>query len=84
MTTLIHYDFPALFLLGGLCVLLKPTYFLMDKGLLNIEKYNKLPLDKRKYVIKNFIKSFQFLSAEPINGIIPLSIISWAESIGFS
>ena len=61
MTTLIHYDFPALFLLGGLCVLLKPTYFLMDKGLQNIEKYNKLPLDKRKYVIKNFIKSFQLI-----------------------
>ena len=58
MTTIINYNFSALFLLGGLCISLQPTYFLMDKGLQNVEKYNILPLERRKYVIKNFIKSF--------------------------
>lgn len=56
-----NYNFTGLFLLGGLCISLVPIYSGVDKCLQNVEKYNILSLERRKYVIKNFIKSFVLL-----------------------
>jgi len=61
ITNLPTYNYSALIILGGMCVLIKQTYPLVDYYLQNFEKYKTLPLERRKYIIKNFIKSFLIL-----------------------
>ncbi len=55
------YNYSALMVLGGMCFSIKQTYPLVDNYLLSFEKYKTLPLERRKYIIKNFIKSFLLL-----------------------
>ena len=57
MSILINYDYPALLFLVGMCGLIQKAYPRVDKYLQKYEKYNTLPLERRKYIIKNFIKS---------------------------
>jgi len=57
LSIITNYDYPALLFLGGMCALIQKAYPKVDKYLQRYEKYNKLPLDRRKYIIKNFIKS---------------------------
>jgi len=52
------YDYGALLFLGGMCKIIHKAYPRVDAYLQRFEKYNNLPLERRKYIIKNFIKSF--------------------------
>ena len=49
-----NYNYSALIVLGSMCFSIKQTYPLVDNYLLSFEKYKTLPLERRKYVIKNF------------------------------
>ena len=53
-----NYDYSALLFLGGMCKIIQKSYPRVDTYLQRFEKYNNLPLERRKYIIKNFIKSF--------------------------
>ena len=44
-----------------MCGIIQQTYPQVDNYLQGFEKYNILPLERRKYIIKNFIKSFLLL-----------------------
>jgi len=57
MSLIINYDYKALFFLGGMCSLIQQVYPRVDKYLQRYEKYNNLSLERRKYIVKNFIKS---------------------------
>jgi len=61
LSIITNYDYPALLFLGGMCKIIEQSYSQMDYYLLRFEKYNNLPLERRKYIIKNFIKSFIWL-----------------------
>ena len=61
LTIIENYDFPALIALFGMCKTIQYTYPKVDKYLQRIEKYNKLPLERRRYIVKNIIKSFFLL-----------------------
>jgi hypothetical protein len=52
-----NYDYAALLFLGGMCKIIQKSYPRVDTYLQRFEKYNNLPLERRKYIIKNFIKS---------------------------
>ena len=51
-----NYDYAALLYLGGMCKIIQKSYPRVDTYLQRFEKYNNLPLERRKYIIKNFIK----------------------------
>jgi len=57
MNLIKNYDYQAVFFLGGMCTLIQKAYPRVDKYLRRYEKYNNLPLERRKYIIKNFIKA---------------------------
>ena len=61
LSVITNYDYSALLFLGGMCGIIQQTYPQVDKYLQGFEKYNMLPLERRKYIIKNFIKSFLLL-----------------------
>jgi len=52
-----HYDYPAFLFLGGMCKIIQKSYPRVDAYLQRFEKYNNLSLERRKYIVKNFIKS---------------------------
>lgn len=52
-----NYNYSALVTLGGMCFSIRLTYPIVDSYLQRFEKYNNLPLERRNYIIKNFIKS---------------------------
>lgn len=56
------YNYNALILLGTLCISLIPIYNTLDKCLKINNKYQNLSLQRRRYVIKNIIKSCVLLS----------------------
>ena len=62
LSIITNYDYPALIALFGICKTIQYTYPKVDSYLQRFEKYNMLPLERRKYIIKNFIKSFFLLS----------------------
>uniref|UniRef100_A0A6C0C3T5 TLC domain-containing protein n=1 Tax=viral metagenome TaxID=1070528 RepID=A0A6C0C3T5_9ZZZZ len=57
-----NYDYTALLFLGGMCKIIEQLYPKVDTYLKRFERYNELPLGKRNYIIKNFIKSFLLLA----------------------
>ena len=57
LSILHNYNYSALVTLGGMCFSIRLTYPIVDSYLQRFEKYNNLPLERRNYVIKNFIKS---------------------------
>ena len=61
LSIITNYDYPALIALFGICKTIQYTYPKVDSYLQRFEKYNMLPLERRKYIIKNFIKSFFLL-----------------------
>ena len=61
LTIVRNYDFPALVALFGMCKTIQYIYPNVDIYLQRYEKYNKLPLQRRKYIVKNIIKSFFLL-----------------------
>ena len=61
LTIIENYDYPALIALFGMCKTIQYTYPKVDEYLQSIEKYNKLPLERRRYIVKNIIKSFFLL-----------------------
>ncbi len=61
LTLIKNYDYPALIALFGMCKTIQYAYPKVDSYLERFEKYKILPLERRKYVIKNFIKSFFFI-----------------------
>lgn len=61
MNYITNYNYNALMNLGGICFMVQHGYYFVDKYLQRFEKYNQLPDSKKKYVIKNFIKSTMLL-----------------------
>ena len=61
LTLIKNYDYPALIALFGMCKTIQYAYPKVDHYLERFEKYKILPLERRKYIIKNFIKSFFLL-----------------------
>ena len=61
LTIIKNYDYQALAALFGMCKVIQYTYPKIDSYLERFEKYKILPLQRRKYIIKNFIKSFFLL-----------------------
>ena len=61
LTLIKNYDYPALIALFGICKTIQYAYPKVDHYLERFEKYKILPLERRKYIIKNFIKSFFLL-----------------------
>ena len=57
LSILHNYNYSALVTLGGMCFSIRLTYPIVDSYLQRFEKYNNLPLERRNYIIKNFIKS---------------------------
>jgi len=57
LTIIANYDYPALLFLGGMCKFIHNMYPRVDTYLQRYDKYNILPLERRKYIVKNFIKS---------------------------
>jgi hypothetical protein len=51
------YDYDALFWLFCSCLFIRYMYFIVGLVLLSYNRYSELPLDRRKYVQKNLIKS---------------------------
>ena len=64
LTIIENYDYPALIALFGMCKTIQYTYPKVDKYLQRIEKYNKLPLERRRYIVKNIIKSSTFICCD--------------------
>ena len=58
LSIITNYNYPALLFLGGMCKIIQKSYPRVDTYLQRFEKYNNLSLERRKYIIKNFIKSF--------------------------
>ena len=52
-----NYNYRGPIALVGMCSILRVAYPVMDRCLQYNEKYNLLPLERRKYIIKNFIKA---------------------------
>ena len=57
LTIIENYDYPALIALLGMCKTIQYTYPKVDEYLQRIEKYSKLPLERRRYIVKNIIKT---------------------------
>jgi hypothetical protein len=58
LTLIKNYDYPALIALFGMCKTIQYAYPKVDHYLERFEKYKILPLERRKYIIKNFILSY--------------------------
>ena len=58
LSIITNYNYPALLFLGGMCKIIQKSYPRVDTYLQRFEKYNNLSLERRRYIIKNFIKSF--------------------------
>ena len=72
LSIITNYNYTALLFLGGMCSIIQKSYPRVDAYLQRFEKYNNLSLERRRYIIKNFIKSL--LNKNKIHKIINVDL----------